>query len=79
MDTKYVKNLLKRGVLSGPELNNEIGYDNKGEIDGFLVRYYVKSQRIFPNIIQILRLGLNQVAVNFPVLTARWIYEKYSR
>jgi hypothetical protein len=78
LDTKCVIKLLKRGVLSGPELNNEIGYDNKGEIDGYLVRYYDKSQRIFPNIIQILRLGLNQVAVNFPVLTARWIYEKYT-
>jgi hypothetical protein len=78
LDTKYVKKLLKRGVLGEPELNNEIGYDNKGEIDGYLVRLYDKSQRIFPNIIQILRLGLNQVAVNFPVLTARWIYEKYT-
>ncbi len=26
---------------------------------------------------QALRVGLNQVAVNFPPLTARWIYEKY--
>jgi hypothetical protein len=77
IDTKSVKNLLKKGVLGVPELNNEVGYDNKGEIDGYVVRYYDKSQKIFPKLIQILRLGLNQVATNFPVLTARWIYEKY--
>ena len=78
LDTKYVKYLLKKGILGEPELDNEIGYDNKGEIDDYVVRFYDKSQRIFPKLIQILRLGLNQVAVNFPVLTARWIYEKYT-
>ena len=77
LDTEIVKNLQEKGVLGVPEMRNEVGYNVDGEIDGYLVRFYNKSQKVFPNIIQILRIGLNQVPVIFPVLTSRWIYEKY--
>ena len=77
LDTKNVKKFRERGILGEPELNNGIGFEKDGEIDGYVVRFYDKSQKVFPHLFQILRIGLNQVAVNFPVLTARWIYEKY--
>ena len=35
------------------------------------------NQKLFPNIIQIFRLGFGQVPVNFPPLTSRWICENY--
>ena len=52
------------------------------ELDGdtfkFLVRRFELGQRIFPAGIQAFRLGLGQPAVNFPPLTARYLYERYT-
>ena len=52
------------------------------ELDGenfkFLVRDFSLGQKLFPAGIQAFRLGLGQPAVNFPPLTARWIYEHYT-
>ena len=52
------------------------------ELDGstykFLVRDFQLGQKLFPAGIQAFRLGLGQPAVNFPPLTARYLYEKYT-
>ena len=42
------------------------------------VRWYNINDGIFPRIVQAFRLGLGQPAVNFPALTAKWIYENYT-
>ena len=45
----------------------------------FMIRYYDLKTRLFPKAFQIFRLSLNsQPAVNFPPLTARLLYEKYT-
>jgi len=45
----------------------------------FMIRYYHLSKRLFPSAFQIFRLSLNsQPAVNFPPLTARLLYEKFT-
>ena len=44
----------------------------------FLVHRFELGQKLFPAGIQAFRLGLGQPAVNFPPLTARWIYENYT-
>ena len=44
----------------------------------FLVHKFKLGQKLFPAGIQAFRLGLGQPAVNFPPLTARWIYENYT-
>lgn len=44
----------------------------------YLVRKFKLGQKIFPSAIQGFRLGLGQPAVNFPPLTARYLYEKYT-
>ena len=45
----------------------------------FMIRYYQLTTRLFPKAFQIFRLSLNsQPAVNFPPLTARLLYEKYT-
>jgi len=44
----------------------------------FLVHKFELGQKLFPSGIQAFRLGLGQPAVNFPPLTARWIYENYT-
>ena len=38
-----------------------------------------KIQGIFPKILQVFRLSCGQPAVNFPALTAKWIYENYTK
>jgi len=52
------------------------------ELDGdtykFLVRDFELGQKLFPAGIQAFRLGLGQPAVNFPPLTARYLYEHYT-
>jgi hypothetical protein len=56
---------------------NRIGFNLEGTEKYYTIREYNRGTKVFPKIFQILRIGLNQVAVNFPPLTARWIYEKY--
>ena len=52
------------------------------EVDGnrykFLVHRFELGQKLFPAGIQAFRLGLGQPAVNFPALTARYLYETYT-
>mgnify|MGYP003112951066 FL=1 len=53
------------------------GGNNKTNV--FMIRYYHIEKRLFPSAFQIFRLSLNsQPAVNFPPLTARLLYEKYT-
>jgi len=49
-----------------------------GDVNDFFVRTFELKQRIFPAGIQAFRLGLGQPAVNFPPLTARYLYERYT-
>jgi hypothetical protein len=49
-----------------------------GDTYKFLVRDFQLGQKLFPSGIQAFRLGLGQPAVNFPPLTARYLYEKYT-
>ena len=43
-----------------------------------MVRLYQRKKRIFPPALQIFRLGLGQPAVNFPPLTAKFLYEHFT-
>lgn len=44
----------------------------------YLIRWYDKTVGIFPKILQVFRLSCGQPAVNFPALTAKWLYEHYT-
>jgi len=77
IDKGDVKKWLDEGFIDDEVMINQEQMSFDGEADGYFVRYYDINQKVFPNILQVLRLGLNQVAVNFPPLTARLIYEKY--
>lgn len=44
----------------------------------YLIRWYDKTVGIFPGMLQVFRLSLGQPAVNFPALTAKYLYEKYT-
>lgn len=45
----------------------------------YYVRLYKRNQRIFPSALQVFRLGLGQPAVNFPPLTAKFLYEHFTK
>ena len=44
----------------------------------YLIRHYDKTIGIFPKILQVFRLACGQPAVNFPPLTAKLLYEKFT-
>lgn len=45
----------------------------------YWVRLYNRQRRLFPTALQIFRLGLGQPAVNFPALTAKFLYEHFTK
>ncbi len=77
LNTTDTKKLLKREILTSYDFRNSVEINGQDETYGYMVRTYDKSENIFPNIIQIFRLGLGQPPVNFSPLTSRFIYEKW--
>ena len=80
-----VNELKDGGYLNQTQLSNIDEIDSSYELkDGtkknyyYLIRWYDKTVGIFPKILQVFRLGCGQPAVNFPALTAKWIYENYT-
>lgn len=86
LSAEQVQELKDSGYLSTTQLSNikEI-VDTYELADGskkkyhYLVRWYDKTDGIFPKILQVFRLSCGQPAVNFPALTAKWIYENYTQ
>ena len=62
--------------LDHKQRTNVTEYDD--EKYSYFIRKFKLGQKIFPPGIQAFRLGLGQPAVNFPPLTARYLYEKYT-
>ena len=78
LSSDEVKKLRQQGVIKAINENNHDGFNDIDETPTFYtIRYYDKTQKIYPKMFQVLRIGLNQVATNFPVFTARWIYQNY--
>ena len=48
-------------------------------VNVFLIRGYEKNKRIFPAALQVFRLSLGQPAVNFPPMTAKFLYEYFTK
>ncbi len=62
--------------LDFKQRTNVTEYDD--EKYSYFIRKFKLGQKIFPPGIQAFRLGLGQPAVNFPALTARYLYERYT-
>ena len=82
---EQVRELRDNGYLDSTQLANvgniEDGYelsDGTKKTYHYLIRWYDKTDGIFPKILQVFRLSCGQPAVNFPALTAKWIYENYT-
>lgn len=70
-----IKRLESKGIINDYHFRNVM--DDEGTHSHFNIRYYRRNQKLYPNIIQVYRLGFGQVPVNFPPLTARLIYERF--
>ena len=80
-----VKGLVKDGYLNPTQVSNlgdipESVTAKNGNVTNFfyLIRWYNKADGIFPKILQVFRLSCGQPAVNFPALTAKYLYETYT-
>ena len=77
LPTNSVKKFRARGILEEFDFRNVVDFDDT-EVNGYMVRYYSKKERIIPKILQAFRIGLGtQPACGFPPLTARLIYELF--
>jgi len=80
-----VKQLVKDGYLNKRQVSNlgDIPSESvakSGKVTKFfyLIRWYDKTDGIFPKILQVFRLSCGQPAVNFPALTAKYLYENFT-
>jgi hypothetical protein len=48
-------------------------------VNVFLIRVFEKNVRIFPAAFQIFRISFSQPAVNFPPMTAKFLYENFTK
>lgn len=85
LTAEQVEKLKDDGYLNNTQLSNIDVIEPSHTSDAgtttmylYQIRWYAKNQGIFPKIIQVFRLGCGQPAVNFPALTAKWIYENYT-
>ena len=85
LNAEQVQKLKDDGYLNNTQLSNidviESSHTSEaGTTTTYLyqIRWYDKKSDIFPKILQVFRLSCGQPAVNFPALTAKWIYENYT-
>ena len=74
-------NLTEQNVrtISG-ELDNSITLKNSElRYYHYYIRKYKRNHKLFPTALQIFRLSLGQPAVNFPALTAKFLYEHFTQ
>ena len=85
LTAEQIQELKDNGYLDNTQLANvkkieESSTSEAGTVTEYLylIRWYDKTDGIFPKILQVFRLSCGQPAVNFPALTAKWLYENYT-
>jgi hypothetical protein len=85
LTAQEIQDCVDKGWLTPTQMSNikkieESSTSESGKVTKYfyLIRWYDKTDGIFPKILQVFRLSCGQPAVNFPALTAKWIYENYT-
>jgi hypothetical protein len=85
LTAQEIQDCVDKGWLTPTQMSNikkieESSTSDSGKVTKYfyLIRWYDKTDGIFPKILQVFRLSCGQPAVNFPALTAKWIYENYT-
>lgn len=70
----------KRNVILEPTFFAEQGISNVSvtNMSDYTIRVYKKGQKLFPIGLKAFRISFCQYATNFPPLTARYLYEKFT-
>ena len=86
LNASQVQQLKDDGYLSYTQLSNIKTIEDSSTSEAgtttdyaYQIRWYEKDSGIFPKILQVFRLSCGQPAVNFPALTAKWLYENYTK
>lgn len=69
--------------ISNTSMITDQMYIDKGHLNPdpnkiYLIRLYKKNQKVFPKAFTAFRIGYISVPINFPPLTAKFLYEKYT-
>jgi hypothetical protein len=67
--------LTELGSIVPDKCKTNIDYKNR---DVFQIRVFKRGQRVFPIGLKAFRISVCQYAVNFPPLTAKYLYEKFT-
>ena len=80
-----VNELYTNGYLNSRQVSNlgtieESSTSKSGKVTkySYMIRWYDKTEGLFPNMLRVIRLSCGQAAVNFPALTAKYLYETYT-
>ena len=73
----YIRELLDLNVLEYKHYCN-IDIENLSSDKKYIIRIYKKGQRLFPKAFASFRIGYIQPAVNFPPMTAKYLYERFT-
>jgi|TARA_R110001592_G_scaffold34111_1_gene117480 hypothetical protein len=76
--TKEQVEVLKRIGLLEYRHHSTFDIDNMSDDKVYSIRLYKKGERIFPKGFPAFRIGYIQPAVNFPPMTAKYLYERFT-
>ena len=86
LNSEEVNGLVATGYLNSTQTSNlgeivDSTTSDAGTVTKYkyLIRWYNKTDGIFPKILQVFRLSCGQLPVNFPTNLAKWIYENYTK
>ena len=85
LTAEQVNDCISKGWLNSTQITNlgdivdhEVLKSGKKVEFSYLIRWYDKNDGIFTKILQVFRLSCGQPAVNFPALTAKYLYERFT-
>ena len=68
----------KSGGLLKYQHHSTFDIENMSDDCVYCIRVYERGQKVFPKCFPSFRIGYIQVAVNFPPMTAKYLYERYT-
>jgi hypothetical protein len=75
LSVEEVEKLREESYLEDWQITGTVEPDKKYM---YAIRYYDVTEKVFPTMLRVIRLSCGQAAVNFPALTAKYLYEHYT-
>jgi len=85
LEASEITELIENGILPKSKLNGfndvveyKLLKNGKKTEYVYQVRWYERKLEVFPKLLQVIRLSCGQPVVNFPALTAKYLYERFT-